>query len=1264
MKREYKGRSFTPVGARAVPIGPLPYDLYIYLPLNARMLKIRAKGQEAEIAVLLSYQRRGHDNFYFVEGEGNSAVPEQSAAGAAGAAESPAAAVAGGPLGSILPSSHSATSAEGALLEKSGSEAGELGAAGEKSAKEFELGEIQKRAAAGSEKGEKTTEEASMLPAAANEPGAESGAAIESSVALESSPSAESISPAEALAPSESGMDGSVTAGAESAPEASGAEAAAGSEETKESSAESGSAAAAEAAPAAELKLEEWDPSALGMGGSAAASDSVSAANAADPALNLALGAAEDEARKISAAAAEKEAAEKISADAGEAEAESGFAADGGIAEAEQEFAGDEAGVEAEQSFNPDQAEAEIMAMVKAQSEPEDDSSRKVAAEIDEIQEDLRSFAADQEEFVEDVQRIESGEEKALAGDWALAEDSPQLKGLSKEEKAGAKLAFALGKKLGQLRGELNAASRTPTKSPEEEAELASRKEALGQQIKKLEATSMILESLDDKDIEVQSPELAGKGKVELLGQLEAALGEIEGSALLNEDDARAISKKIKRVKAEDFGVHGEKVDELRETLAQRRAKADLGAPIEKVARKAINKMVAREVRAAKVGAVAARELAKQRQELSELLNQPASSPEESAELETRARKLQERIAGLESLSVAVEAGEEVPDAVLQAFALEEDPGFELEEGENEAEGLLRIENKLKALKAEVVEAKLGAADAQRELITRINGEEPKSAAAAEAEAAWEDAPDMPALSRLEHVERVKGELAQCAEELGAGAELDEQSLGEIYGGAAKAAREAAVLQQVDAKVVEKRSALRQLLRQTGGTPEQRAAIEQQALNAMEEISNLEGLQEELAEGVAVDPARLTEFVAKEIPAFQALPGETPKAALERMAKELGAARQKAQASGKKSEAAAEELLQAISASEHTTLKVKALKAKPLAVEEKRLSRMLKSFVETGKGADPNEIWEVNKSVAANARLAQAEKNVARKITGLAEEIKALTLKKGGTIDEMAARREKMDSLQREVWELRKLGDSIEAGMPDFRKIGPFLEEVPDALVLKGDKPTAENMASVIKGIGALRDELVFFKGDALKALDECTVIARGLTPEGAEENMARLVSGEDGRQVQAGVYAATFFRSFGYEDPELEFDLMKALFLAPYSNSEVAAAFPGRVALIHAAKDGGGDEMLLQDMAEAVRLSRAYLQIPGVITGKVSVDPTILKNYIAGPEGAKLDSDLLARLRQNAEAELSAGERVRLSDLAAAARAEISKANLSDLAT
>ncbi|MGZ3710961.1 MAG: hypothetical protein ACXVBE_04360, partial [Bdellovibrionota bacterium] len=61
MKREFQGKQFESVHVSTLKSGQeLPYDLYVFLPLNVRMVKIRARGQALDSAAISSYTSRGH----------------------------------------------------------------------------------------------------------------------------------------------------------------------------------------------------------------------------------------------------------------------------------------------------------------------------------------------------------------------------------------------------------------------------------------------------------------------------------------------------------------------------------------------------------------------------------------------------------------------------------------------------------------------------------------------------------------------------------------------------------------------------------------------------------------------------------------------------------------------------------------------------------------------------------------------------------------------------------------------------------------------------------------------------------------------------------------------------------------------------------------------------------------------------------------------------------------------------------------------------
>ncbi|MGZ3695957.1 MAG: hypothetical protein ACXWQO_17865, partial [Bdellovibrionota bacterium] len=303
---------------------------------------------------------------------------------------------------------------------------------------------------------------------------------------------------------------------------------------------------------------------------------------------------------------------------------------------------------------------------------------------------------------------------------------------------------------------------------------------------------------------------------------------------------------------------------------------------------------------------------------------------------------------------------------------------------------------------------------------------------------------------------------------------------------------------------------------------------------------------------------------------------------------------------------------------------------------------------------------EVKKSVAAHAKLAAAGIGVAKKISALGDQLKQLSQESGGGLKAEEARKSKINELHSEIFQLKKLGDSIDSGNDvDSKRIAPYVGAEEETFVFKGESPSPEEITQVIKSLGALKDEVIRFRADSLEAVDDVMVLKRLGAEKGADDKLKRLVSGKDGKNVQAGVYAAAFFRSFGYDAPELELDLILAAYLGEVSAEQVATSFPGRVAAFHGAQESGQKEMFLYDLGQAIRLARSYLDIPEAGTGKVSLDPKILAEFSKNTPRDAVDFQLLERARQGAEVPMPVPERERLVGLAESARQLIAKANL-----
>jgi hypothetical protein len=930
---------------------------------------------------------------------------------------------------------------------------------------------------------------------------------------------------------------------------------------------------------------------------------------------------------------------------------------------------------ESDQVFDPDQAEEEAMRLVKGGGDsPVDNSSKKFATEISDLEEELGSISADGKEFVEEARKISGGDEKAVR-QWksSLEDDSPKLHGMTKEDKAATKLAHSIGNRLGLLRRELSGTSRNEFQGEKDARSVAERTEELKDKIKKLEATASILESLDEKEGEVSdsAPELKGKKKAELLSQLESELSLIGGTELLSKEDQRLMEKKVKQIRSRDLGMYGEEVERLRESIAapSEELKKKLVSPEE---RTSFNAKMAKEVKAALTAAKITKALAGKRDELKALLDAKARSKQERKNNEKRAEALQEEIRRLDSLVSAVESGEPLEANDERRFAEAVDARFALSTSEDPEQGMARIHKELERIKESVVDAKVMAAEAQESLLARINESSSSDSSLTEKQTI-DSGRIIP--QQIANLSDLQDQLIERKEfESVVGGKFGEEAKSDFQQSIEEKVTRAGTVIKMEQKLTQMRQALTKLvLAKKDDDPKKEGAKQEEALLLLKKIQGLESVRDQIDQGKPIDTAKLGSLVADLNEDYSPRPGDSPLETINRMTQAIGTLKDDALKSNESAELASKEMLMAINASDLTVLKEKTVNTKRLDAAKGAVSRFMQKYLETGKDIDPQELWEIRKLLAGEVRQAEANLNISAKISSLAADLLLLQGQEPKGEKGHAEWAAKKDQIAHEILRLKGINDRINVGefLPET-VIAPFTSELPEEFKVMGDKPTKEQFTKVLDSLDRMKEQLLVVKKEAIKAIADLH-----LAPDGglgslnepnkifnaveAEEEFRRMVSAASSRMGQAGVYAATIFRSFGYRNFSFDRDIMLASYLWSIPVEEVRASFSENVADLHASAHNkiSVEDMMLSELGQAVNLGCRFLEQPGVVTGKFSLDPDLFEQFCDNLQKEKdhsFDSQLLARARQSSLRPLPAEERQSLVQLAKEANRTIDK--------
>ncbi len=688
-----------------------------------------------------------------------------------------------------------------------------------------------------------------------------------------------------------------------------------------------------------------------------------------------------------------------------------------------------------------------------------------------------------------------------------LGDDAPLLTGLPRDEAAAAKLAHALGRRVAQLRRELEGALSFVPDSQAEMPDLLKRREALREEIAKLGATATLIESLDDPhgDLAGLPRDLAGLTRVELVAKLEESLEAMRGSELLSERDHALMTKKVRKVKAQEFGIFGDGVQRAGEQLKKHWSEAQArGQKMSPEQLSQLREMVQREARAARVGEKIADSLAEKRRELAALLATKPASVEARRAQEERAAQLMREIRDLDELSHSVEAGEEISAEQKSLFAAQEaeEDVFVFKAGGPEEADVARALSQLGALKGSLQRAKENSAGAEKVLRQAIRGEP--------APAKEEPKIDLRAV-RVERLDRAKEKVLAWQESVKeSGMEASPSDVVELRQSVAGEIERSRWIVNIDAKLAEAQRQLGKLLRVEAVGDQEKAEMEEQTLLLQDDIQEMRALRDGLQAGDEIEASRLEGYVAG---GDTALPG-TQAGDIGQVLDSIDSLKRAAITVGREARAAGEEANAQLATSDFEALKDKAVSATGLDAVKKKLSRHLKEFLKTGRSIDQEAIWQINHDIAKQVQHAQAAASIARAQVRATQELRALQASAPADAAESAELGRKISAKTAEIAELQNIGGALERGESvDEATLKNHGGEVDEKFVFTADRSPPETITRIAGALESLQEDLVSIKREAMDALAETVLKGEARPGEGARHRHRR---GQQGRRCHA----------------------------------------------------------------------------------------------------------------------------------------------------
>ncbi len=940
--------------------------------------------------------------------------------------------------------------------------------------------------------------------------------------------------------------------------------------------------------------------------------------------------------------------------------------------EEERKIKAAEIEAELERQFSASDEEEESQTKIWGESAPEE--STRIGADIQSIEEKLSIIKPDSGAFTEELKRIAAGEEEEDNDLWRsnLSEAKAREFQATKEDKATAKLSKDITEHLGKLRGEFARAQRAIATSPEDKERIAATKKDLREQIQRIEGVSVILESLDtekpDKD---DLPEhLQSKDRAELLELLESELGEMKDSVLLGEEDYALVKKKIWKIKAKEFAYSAEGLSQLRKEMSDRlETLKESGTSMEANEVKELNGNIEREVKKAKLSKNISSRINDLRLEFANLLDEVVTGDEKKKANEARSAELRKDISKLDQLTASVELGEEIPEKDIADYNEGIEPEFFVQEGEN---GLASMDVSLGCLmnlENELIKMKMASGQMEKKLTAKIFGDEKekiedeaKEATSAELNSLLAEESAASGLdSLLDRVEEAKGNFDKYQpDDL---ERLDKSISSEV--------RRASVISNIERAVAEKQLHLQNGLKELahlGEDPSELEKTEEKELKLQDEIKHLLDLRDQAELDFNQEDPELAPFMPEQVEEVFFVGAKKFSDGKKKTKETVDPIKKESTKAKTLLDKNSETLENEISSVGTLPIRKNSIEARSLGRVQKKLSRFMKEYLETGKEIDPKAIWELNNLLDKEVRSAKAEMKITQQMVDLAAELNAVKAIVPNTPEEKAESDTKVKNLNVKMGELESQRRILEKGGElSAETFDALAVSVPNEFLIQSDIPTAEMIKSISGSIDGLKDELITIKRDSLELVDDVGVrIKSGEIPlpddtlikdhnaeeRAVETKFRNLISGADGKNLQAGVYAATIFRFFGYDNKEIEEDLILATFMRGYNKLQLTDEFSDLVKKIWNAAQpkATSDEMVLRDLGQAVKMASGYLASPKVITGRLSIDPKVFDEFcdsLLGDDRENLDFELVERARSRAQSGLARAERDQLVDIA-----------------
>lgn len=335
--------------------------------------------------------------------------------------------------------------------------------------------------------------------------------------------------------------------------------------------------------------------------------------------------------------------------------------------------------------------------------------------------------------------------------------------------------------------------------------------------------------------------------------------------------------------------------------------------------------------------------------------------------------------------------------------------------------------------------------------------------------------------------------------------------------------------------------------------------------------------------------------------------------------------------------------------------KLAGIKAKQFGVFGEKLAGLRDQIlkIKGGEfGTDPEQVrvvaGKLEKEMNEKIFSTRVANQIAKDNTALRTELKNLMGKKPKDSQERIQIENRAQEILGEISKreiiINQLDAESEVSEKELQKVVPNLKEFQKRFSFQPDNP--ESTEALIKAIEIMEKETIDLRvqaNDVAKSLD--TQIREGknhlkekneIKGDGTEVSATK-VHGDAAREMQAAMHALHIFQSFGYESDSLGEIVVEACLLAKHFSEELADGIRPEVSQMHRAlQDGIADlDPGFQDGVRAIRLAQAYNAVPGVITGKLELDPKafqVVYSDLLRSFDSEVDYQLLERARQSVE--------------------------------